>query len=68
MLPDGTLKFSHSLRFGDVEAIWKVDPLFPSDIKVDMKVRLSTNGSVSHRHPYDYRLRREQYIMGDDSG
>lgn len=68
MLPDGTLKFSHSLRFGDVEAIWKVDPLFPSDIKVDMKVRLSTNRFRIHRHPYDYRLRREQYIMGDDSG
>ena len=51
MLPDGTLKFSHSLRFGDVEAIWKVDPLFPSDIKVDMKVRLSTNGSVSIATP-----------------
>lgn len=51
MLPDGALKFSHSLRFGDVEAIWKVDPSFPSDIKVDMKVRLSTNGSVSIATP-----------------
>lgn len=50
-LADGSLRFSQKLRFGEVEAVWSVDPAFPSDVKVDMKLRLTTKGSVSLSTP-----------------
>ncbi|HIW66475.1 MAG TPA: glycerophosphoryl diester phosphodiesterase [Candidatus Alistipes intestinipullorum] len=50
-LPDGSLKFTQHLRFGDVEARWNIDSVSCSDIKVDMTVRLSDAGFVSIASP-----------------
>lgn len=50
-LSDGSLKFSQKLRFGDVEAVWKSDQAYPWDIKVDIRVKMTANGSVSISTP-----------------
>jgi len=51
VLADGSVRFMHSLRFGDMEAIWKIDPDCPEDIKVSVSVKMKTGGSLSISSP-----------------
>lgn len=48
---DTAVVFRQSLRFGEVEATWKIDPLYPTDIKVQVSVKMTTNGQVSIGSP-----------------
>ena len=50
-LADGSIKFTHSLRFGLLEAVWRLDPDFPEDIKVTIKVQAKLEGFVSIATP-----------------
>lgn len=59
-LADGSIKFTHTLRFGTVEAIWKKDPAYPSDIKVDIKLSQSLRGSVSICTPTLFTLKENE--------
>ena len=63
-LSDGSVRFTHKLRFGEVEAVWSADPEFPSDIKVDMKLGLTANGSVSISTPALFVLDKDNIAWG----
>lgn len=48
---DTAIIFRQSLRFGEIEAIWKADPLYPSDIKVSVTVKMTKKGILSISTP-----------------
>ncbi|MGV8094168.1 MAG: hypothetical protein AB2L24_20090 [Mangrovibacterium sp.] len=50
-LADGSVRFTHSLRFGTMEAVWRLDPDFPEDIKVTIRVEAKQRGYLSIATP-----------------
>jgi hypothetical protein len=48
---DGTLSFSQQLRFGDMESQWKIDPAYPTDLVVEIKVTAKAKGFYSIASP-----------------
>ena len=48
---DGSIVFKHSLRVADIEAVWQIDPKFPTDIRVTVHLTAKENGSVSISTP-----------------
>lgn len=50
-LADGSLLFTHELRVARVEAIWKIDPQYPTDIQVTMNTTIKVPGYFSVSTP-----------------
>lgn len=50
-LPDGSVKFKKELRFGTVEAVWSIDPVYRNDVCVEMKLNQTARGSISLSSP-----------------
>jgi hypothetical protein len=50
-LSDGSISFKETLRFATVESIWKIDPKFPTDIKVKIIVSAIAKGSYAIATP-----------------
>lgn len=48
---DGSISFMQELRFGTMESTWKIDPDFPTDIQVEIKVKAKLNGSFAIASP-----------------
>jgi hypothetical protein len=48
---DGTLTFKQQLRFGEMEAHWKIDLAYPTDLMVEMVVTAKTKGFYSIATP-----------------
>ena len=46
-----SIVFKHSLRVADIEAVWKMDLVFPTDIRVKIRLIAKENGSVSLATP-----------------
>lgn len=44
---DTAIVFRQTLRFGEMEAHWQVDPQYPSDVKVSISVKMTKKGSLS---------------------
>jgi hypothetical protein len=50
-MADGSLTFKQSLRFGNMEAHWKIDPAYPTDIQVEIIVSATAKGFYSIASP-----------------
>lgn len=50
-LNDGSIRFTQTLRFGEMESIWAIDPECPEDVKVSIQVKMTVDGSVSLSSP-----------------
>lgn len=48
---DGSVKFKHSLPVAEIESLWKIDPDFPTDIEVTMKLTAKADGYYSIASP-----------------
>lgn len=63
-LPDGSILFEQDLRIAKVEAVWKIDPQYPSDIHVDLKVTTKEKGSFSVASPTIAVLKEDELSWG----
>lgn len=48
---DDSIIFKRSLRVADIEAVWKIDPASPTDIRVNIRLTAKESGSVSIATP-----------------
>ncbi len=59
-----SLRFSHSLPIADVESLWQIDPQFPTDIQVSMKLTAKSDGYFSIASPTLAALDRDELEWG----
>jgi hypothetical protein len=63
-LADGSVKFTHSLRFGVMEAVWRLDLDFPEDIRVTIDVKAKQEGFLSIATPTIATFDEKQIAWG----
>ncbi|MDD4921962.1 MAG: hypothetical protein PHS30_05735, partial [Bacteroidales bacterium] len=61
---DGSIKFTQTLRFGKLQAIWKIDPKYPNDVMVSMNLKMTTRGSISIGCPTILTFDKEDISWG----
>lgn len=58
-LEDGSIQFSRSLEVADIKAIWKIDPDYPTDIRVSYTLTARQNGCFSIANPTIATIEKE---------
>jgi hypothetical protein len=61
---DGVINFKHNLEEADIEASWEIDPLYPTDIRVQIRLKAKKEGYYSIASPTISRISRQDLSWG----
>lgn len=63
-LSETSIRFTHRLPVADIESVWEIDPDFPTDIRVNMRLTAKADGYFSLASPTLAALSRDQLEWG----
>jgi len=63
-LSERAVRFTHSLPVADIESHWEIDPDFPSDIKVKMRLTAKVDGFYSLASPTLAAVNKDEVEWG----